>query len=393
MAVTNIKRTLRELGRIRMGERGDRGQPKRLSHFRLTSQDRSLLEAAARLYGGTVQPWEKSDPPAFELYTEKAELPCMIAPMEVSQHYELWSGGGCQRRCTSEVCEIPGKDGIEQIECPCDPENRECKLTTRLSVFLSELPGMGVWRLETHGYYAATELPATAEMLINLARNGRYEPAILAIEQREVKRPGQPTKKFPVPTLRVGVTLQTLMTGEVPSAPALEAPKAALPEPTKSTAAPAKPAATAATPPDHRRAAVTKWQQLTGTRGSSAEILASLGGALGIDPPANNVDVTPDQWQKFGAYLEQHGLPAEKPKPTPATTDHRAAALALYDSLGGNSKDEVGTLMTVSDALDIDIPPRYAAVTPSEWERWHAHLGEHGITAAPSAGGGETLDL
>ena len=219
MAVINLQRRARELGRIRMGDRGAKGQPQRLSSFRLTSADRTLLQAAAVRYGGEVRAWGEQ----FELYTEAAELPCMVTPQEVSQWYELWSGGGCQRRCDGQENVLTGDP------CACDPDQRECKLVTRLSVMLHELPGVGVWRLETHGYHAATELPASAEVLIRLAQRGQYAPAALAIEQRVVKRDGQ-TKKFPVPVLRIAVPLGTLMTGEMMEA--LPEPQAALPEST-----------------------------------------------------------------------------------------------------------------------------------------------------------------
>jgi hypothetical protein len=225
MPVANLTMRPRELGRIRMGDKGAKGQPQRLDTFRLTSPDRTLLEAAAARYGGTVRPWE-GQPGQFELYTQASEIPCMVTPQEVSQWYELWSAGGCQRRCDGETVTVAVNGSMESQPCLCDPEQRQCQLVTRLSVLLHELPGMGVWRLETKGWHAATELPAAAEMLIALARRGTYTPAAIAIEQRVVKRDNQ-TKRFPVPVIRIACALQTLMTGEVPSErPALPDPAA-----------------------------------------------------------------------------------------------------------------------------------------------------------------------
>lgn len=229
MPVTVIQRRARELGRIRMGEKGAKGQPMRLETFRLTSADRELLQAAAARYGGEVRPWQ-GQPGQFELYTTCDELPCLIAPQEVSQWFELWSGGGCQRRCDGQYCTVAkGGGDVETVPCLCDPDERECKLTTRLAVMLHELPGVGTWRLETHGFYAATELPSSAEILVGLARQGVYSPVAIAIEERIVKRDGK-TKKFPVPVIRIKTALASLMTGEVvqalPEAPrSLEAPK------------------------------------------------------------------------------------------------------------------------------------------------------------------------
>lgn len=229
MAVLDVQKKARELGRIRMGDKGQRGQPQRLAEFRLTSPDRKLLEAAAARYGGEVRPWQ-GNPGQFELYTQVSELPCMLPAQEVSQWYELWNAGGCARRCDGQTVTLSVNGNVDTQECVCDPDQRECKLVTRLSVILQELPGVGVWRLETHGYYAATELPAAAEILVGLARRGAFPPAFLAIEERVVKRDGA-TKKFPVPVIRIAQPLVTLMTGEVVSTPALPAPSRALPEP------------------------------------------------------------------------------------------------------------------------------------------------------------------
>lgn len=204
MPIVNLQVRAMELGRIRMGDKGDKGQPRKLSTFRLTSQNRALLNAAAERYGGEVTPW-KENPGHFELYTTAQEIPFMAAPMEISQWYEHWSGGGCLRRC----------DGETEINtdraCVCDPDSRECKMTTRFSVMLHELPGVGVWRLETHGFYAATELPAQAGLLIRLAWKGRFVPATLAIESREIKRPNEPLKKFIVPVIRTPFSFAELL--------------------------------------------------------------------------------------------------------------------------------------------------------------------------------------
>ena len=221
MPILDIQRQLMELGRIRLGHKGDKGQPVKLDKFRLTSASRMLLEAAARLYGGEVQEWKDApDAGYFELFTDSSELPVKLQPVyrdvdgeptyAYSQWYELYSAGGVQRRC----------DGVTELltgqPCLCIPEARECKMTTRVSVILPELPGVGVWRLESHGYYAAVLLPGTLDLLQNAATEGVYIDAVLRIEQRTKKVPGEGTRRFIVPVLDVpGVTVGQLMAGEV----------------------------------------------------------------------------------------------------------------------------------------------------------------------------------
>lgn len=209
------QRRLVEVGRIRLGEKGERGRPVKLSEFRLTSASRELLEQAARLYGGEVDAW--NDPavgPQFQLATTARELDVLIppGPSVCSQWMELWSGGGCQRRC----------DGIHELigdtacKCPEDPEDRAelaakgkaCKATTRLSLILPRVGGLGVWRLESHGWNAAVELPATLDLARAIAA-GLMMPATLALDARTKKRNGE-TNRFVVPVLRLNVSVAAL---------------------------------------------------------------------------------------------------------------------------------------------------------------------------------------
>lgn len=117
---------------------------------------------------------------------------------------------------------------IKDTPCLCTPENRTCKLTTRFSAWLPELPSVGVWRLEPHGYYAAVELPLSIEFLRRQAELGHYTPARLAIEFRTAKRniKGKlTTLHYPVPIIRIEQKLmdvlpmvgRTLTTSESPA--------------------------------------------------------------------------------------------------------------------------------------------------------------------------------
>lgn len=201
--VNFLQRQAHEVGRIRLGDKGAKGAPRKLDCFRLTSQNRSLLEEAACKYGGEVGPWEGRQG-HFEVYTTTKELPFLASPTEVSQWLELWNAGGCVRRCD-------GRRMQNDEPCACDPDDRECSLHTRFSVFLYQLQGLGVWRLETSGFYAAQELPAMADMLIKAAKVGRPIPATLSIEHRQAKRPGQPTRNYIVPVIHTHLSIEQIL--------------------------------------------------------------------------------------------------------------------------------------------------------------------------------------
>lgn len=224
MPIITLQRRLRELGRIRIGARetftnkkGEQKQrPAKLETFRLTSLNKSLIERAAELWGGTVEPWDGGEGEQFQVFTEAKDLPIALPPVEVlDQWMELWSGGGCQRRC----------DGVREVlkmrpcVCPEDPAERieaaqrgqACKPTTRLRVILPDIPGVGMWRLESHGYYAAAELAGVSMLLAEATARGQALPARLRLEQRAHKTPDQPPKRFAVPCIDVEVPIGTVL--------------------------------------------------------------------------------------------------------------------------------------------------------------------------------------
>ncbi len=237
-----------EVGRIRLGTSTPKtsrsgkpyNEPVRLERFRLTSRSRQLIEAAANLYGGEPGVWtpQGTSTEQYEVIIEADSLPVIVPPEACSQFFEQWNGGTCIIRCTG-VRELLGE---RPCVCGPDPERRACKPYTRLSLLLAEMPGVGVWRLETHGYYAAAELPAVADLL---SAAGGNVPARLEMEQREAKIPDPRdrsktvTTQFKVPVLHVEATPAQLMQvfgGRGPAAigvgpdvverPAIEAPPA-----------------------------------------------------------------------------------------------------------------------------------------------------------------------
>lgn len=223
MPILDLQHRFRELGRIRLGELiqrpGKRPIPTKLPRFRLTSQWRHLLDAAAEHYGGEVRPWEHEGRTDYELVVEVDAIPCVVPPgVEVlDQWLERWSGGGCLNRCdgfrqtiVDAPCRCP-EDPIERAEQArkVDTKGRPaaCTPTTRLRVMLPDVPDLGIWRLETHSYYAAIELAGAAALVETATRAGAMIPAELRLHERIVKRPNEPTKKFFVPALSFRASL------------------------------------------------------------------------------------------------------------------------------------------------------------------------------------------
>jgi hypothetical protein len=210
-----VTRRLREIGRIRLGDSvpaksragKDVKRPRKLDTFRLTSSDRVAIDIAAQHYGGAVETWDAPAGREFDLHSHAESLDIYLPPHEValSQFFELWEGGGCVRRCDGQ------RELLHDGPCICATEEgeRSCQPTSRLSVILAKLPGIGVWRLESHGYAAAAELPGTISLLDLLGVNGLYVPARLRIEKRS-KLSGGVTRKFPVPVIDLDITPEQL---------------------------------------------------------------------------------------------------------------------------------------------------------------------------------------
>ena len=225
MPIIDLQRRLVEVGRLRMGtsKPGKRGGklPVRLETWRATSRDRERLEAMAELYGGEVKPWEEREG-EWDLVTERDQLPVLVIPGQgFSQWWELWSkpvaardgqaavASTCVRRCDGVTEQVSGGPCM----CPQDYDERKeqaqdfaaCKPFTRLSVLLPEVPGLGLWRFESSGYYAAVELQGTVQLLEEATRRGMVFPAVLRIDWRRGIATDGARTSYPVPVVDIAV--------------------------------------------------------------------------------------------------------------------------------------------------------------------------------------------
>jgi hypothetical protein len=199
VSIITIQRRYRELGRIRAGEKGPKGEPRKLSKWRITTPSRALADEVAVEFGGEVKEW--ADAPGgsqWEIYTDAKEINVYVPPqdMDRAQYFEEWSAAGVKRRCDGMTELISGR------ECMCNPEARKCQLTTHLTVILPQIPDLGVWRITTHGWNAAAELPATVELLRRIHEEGDIPAAVLGLSERSEIKDGK-TRRYVVPELRL----------------------------------------------------------------------------------------------------------------------------------------------------------------------------------------------
>ncbi|MFD8771358.1 hypothetical protein [Streptomyces sp. NPDC059916] len=223
----NIQRRAAEHGRLRTGfTQGNR--PVRSATWVVTSHSEEHVTKAAELWGGNVEQWTplNSTIPQWRVITKAASIEALITPGDpLNQYNEMWSKGGCQRRCDGQT------ELLSRQACLCaaqfgedwhtQPKGRVCAATSRMNVMLPDLSGMGMWRAETHSFYAAQEWGGMVDMVLAGTNGQGFVPVNLRIEPRQRVANGE-TKKFPVVVVELrGVTPRQALAGPMTTAMAL----------------------------------------------------------------------------------------------------------------------------------------------------------------------------
>jgi hypothetical protein len=276
MSILGVQRRSQEIGRLRIGQslvsaKGVK-YPARLSTFRFTTRSRLAASAVAEIYGGTMGDWEGNEG-FFEVITKADALGVMVPPHDefTTSWMEAWQGGKPKRRCDGALERIGGgacicphienADGEQVLDFARIREmaaNRQdvCTPVTRISVILPELPGLGVWRLDTGSFYALMEIQDAAGLLVAARDKKIPVPAMLRIDQRKQVTQTE-TKRFPVPVLEIAVSFRELASGALSTGGLASQLPPAPGESRRAITAPARAALEAAPPPHAGRAGVT----------------------------------------------------------------------------------------------------------------------------------------
>ncbi|WP_327413191.1 recombination directionality factor [Streptomyces sp. NBC_01233] len=247
--ILTMKRQAAELGRIRTGfsrpnsDPSKRPVPIKSKTFVFSSHSQAYVAAAAELWGGDVEAWTPQNQKIaqYRVISKATGIRAILpAGDPLSQSYEMWSGGGCSRRCdgeteqkTRKACLCLAQYGIDwHLRSP----QQVCRPTSRINVMLPDLPDLGVWRLESKSYYAADAIAGGLDIVLQATEGRSMMPVRMWIEQRTAVREGK-TKQFPVvmvvpslPKLRHALsgplsTAAALDPGVLVDRPAIEAPR------------------------------------------------------------------------------------------------------------------------------------------------------------------------
>jgi hypothetical protein len=237
--IRTMQKQARELGRLRTGysvpneDPTKRPRPVKSKTWVVSSHAEHYVAAAAKAWGGKVERWQPqgNGAPQFRVITEAEQLDAILPPGDpLSQANEMWNKGGCVRRCDGET------EQISRHPCLCFAEHgpewhllrqdirtkdKVCAATSRLSVVLPDMPDVGVWRVESHSFYAANELAGTVDMVLSGTGGKGLVPVTLRIEPR-TRVAGGKTKHFPVVVVELRVTTRQALSGPLPTAVALD---------------------------------------------------------------------------------------------------------------------------------------------------------------------------
>lgn len=227
--ILNRQRQMAEQGRLRLGytvaakkrDGSATTRPVRSETWVLTSHSRAHIEHAAELWGGEVEEWQPmgNGSKQWRVITKTSSIDAILPPGEpLTQAYEQWSKGGCQRRCDGVTEQFSGSP------CLClaqfgdtwyEQSARDvCVSKSRLKVLLPDMEGLGAWRMETGSFYATDEIAGMVDTLRGAVGDSVLIPVALRIEPR-TRVAGGETKQFVVPVLELrGVTAGALLSGE-----------------------------------------------------------------------------------------------------------------------------------------------------------------------------------
>ena len=111
------------VGRFRAGHTINK-RPQSLQEWRVTSDDKAVLETIAKQFGGTVQEWDNEKQP-FEVFTDATAVNVVVE--KIFSAMTLWGRNGVIRKCDGQTISYPE----EQAGQPCPTCSTAPDLATR----------------------------------------------------------------------------------------------------------------------------------------------------------------------------------------------------------------------------------------------------------------------
>jgi hypothetical protein len=189
--VDSLARRIPIVAKLKSGAKTANGAPKSIDKWRATTSSRPWAENFANRYGGEVKAFTAGNSPhQWEVFSDAAEVSIALLDEGYSIAYELWSAGGCQRRCdgvTASVLSTTGPDNVEYVDSPCICDRKgvlECSLKSRLTFVMPDLPFAGGCVYETSSKNFAEESQGMLALIQQMQARG-VTRGVLRLEQRK----------------------------------------------------------------------------------------------------------------------------------------------------------------------------------------------------------------
>lgn len=175
------KRRLPRLGKIRLGEKAISGKgkeyPKALDYFNCPEEVRAIYgdEPRELRVMFPVEDTETIFPQWLKRYGSGSGLVC-IGNGETATEYDPESGEGHEIECPYE-------------ECPAY-QKKHCRRVASLQFMLPEVPGFGVWQIDTTSYHSIVNLNSCFDMIRGICGRIAGIPLTLKLEPKEVRGGG-----------------------------------------------------------------------------------------------------------------------------------------------------------------------------------------------------------
>lgn len=206
------QRRLVKVGEIRVGEKrvaaNGHEYPASRDTFRFTSRFKDLLEALQMIHGGELRPW-KAKVGHWELLSEAVSIPAYFSLKDLPDgdiqslarnlEYRNPKDGTLMRRCDGETCTT--WNGKERIQRPClcrTSGEALCKVRSRVSVILPEVPEFGSWQLGTSSDTFESEALGFIDTMQMLGVNGLIGVRLTLTFRHKETAPGEKAGRFPV---------------------------------------------------------------------------------------------------------------------------------------------------------------------------------------------------
>jgi len=158
------------------------------------------------------------------------ELDIMFHSNEAEEIFPQWfmlygAGSGLVRMCDGENAKVWGESGMQECDCLCDPDERECREVASLRFMLPKVAGIGIWQIDTGSVHSILNINGGVSFVQMIA--GRLAGLLLKLRvvPKEVAPGGKKKTVWVLELKREDSTIYELMEQARTPMQALPAPE------------------------------------------------------------------------------------------------------------------------------------------------------------------------